>query len=163
MVIMLDSVKIEKSSDMQLILGHAGFIKTAEDLYEALMNASPNIKFGIAFNEASGGKLVRSEGNDDELRKLAEKNALKIGAGHTFIILFKNAFPINVSNAIKTVVEVSEIFCATANNVEVIIAKSNNKSAVLGVIDGEDVVDIENNKDKAIRRNFVRKIGYKLK
>lgn len=88
---------------------------------------------------------------------------MKIGAGHTFIILFKNAFPINVSNAIKTVVEVSEIFCATANNVEVIIAKSNNKSAVLGVIDGEDVVDIENNKDKAIRRNFVRKIGYKLK
>ncbi|MGC8572015.1 MAG: adenosine-specific kinase [Candidatus Micrarchaeia archaeon] len=163
MAIMLDSVRIEKKEDMQLILGHAGFIKTTEDLYEALMNISPNIKFGLAFNEASGARLVRSEGNDDELKRLAEKNAFKIGAGHTFLILFKNAFPINVSNAIKNVVEVSEIFCATANDVEVIIAKSNGRSAVLGVVDGEDVVNTENEKEKVDRRDFVRKIGYKLK
>jgi len=155
-------VEMEKEDDTQLIIGHAGFIKTAEDLYEALINSVPNIKFGLAFNEASGQKLVRSEGNDDGLRKLAEKNAFSIKAGHTFIVLFKNAYPINVKNAVSNVVEVSEIFCATANPVQVILANTSKGSAVIGVVDGSNVVGIEDEKNKQERREFVRSLKYKL-
>src|SRR5438105_662573 len=111
----IDVIKINKSDDTQVILGHAGFIKTAEDLYEAMVNAVPGIKFGIAFAEASGPCLIRTEGNDKELEKLCATNMMKIAAGHTFIVMFKNAFPINVLNAVKNVNEVARIYCATAN------------------------------------------------
>jgi adenosine/AMP kinase len=156
------SIRIKKDEDTQFIIGHAGFIKTAEDLYEAIVNSVPNIKFGLAFNEASGSRLVRSEGNDEQLKKLAEENALAIKAGHTFVILFKNAFPINIKNIVSNVVEVSEIYCATANIVDVIIASTELGSSVIGVVDGSNVIGIESSEDKNKRRKFVRDIGYKL-
>ncbi|MGC8648963.1 MAG: adenosine-specific kinase [Candidatus Micrarchaeia archaeon] len=162
MVINFSSIRIKKDEDTQLIIGHAGFIKTAEDLYEAIVNSVPNIKFGLAFNEASGPRLVRSEGNDEQLKILAEENALEIKAGHTFVILFKNAFPINIKNIVSNVVEVSEIYCATANIVDIIIASTELGSSVIGVVDGNDVVGIEKDEDKKMRRKFVRDIGYKL-
>ncbi len=158
----IKTVKIEKSENTQVILGHAGFIKTAEDLYEALINSAPGIKFGVAFNEASGPRLVRTEGNDEVLRHLAAKNALAIGAGHTFVVLFDNAYPVNVSNAVKGVVEVSGLFCATANPVTVVIAKTGPDSAVIGVADGSDAIGSESEADMRSRREFVRRIGYKL-
>ncbi len=162
---MLDTevIKIEKDAETQLVLGHAGFIKTIEDLYEAMVNAVPGVKFGVAFAEASGPCLVRSEGNDAELQKLAESNLLKIGAGHSFLILFKNAYPINVLNALKNVNEVARIYCATANPVEVIVAKTDQGRAILGVVDGSASKGIEREEDKAQRRKFVRDIGYKLR
>ncbi|MGC8688137.1 MAG: adenosine-specific kinase [Candidatus Micrarchaeia archaeon] len=162
MVINFSSIRIKKDEDTQLIIGHAGFIKTVEDLYEAIVNSVPNIKFGLAFNEASGPRLVRSEGNDEQLKILAEENALEIKAGHTFVILFKNAFPINIKNIVSNVVEVSEIYCATANIVDIIIASTELGSSVIGVVDGNDVVGIEKDEDKKMRRKFVRDIGYKL-
>lgn len=162
MAVILVSVKIEKDEDAQIIIGHAGFIKTAEDLYEAMISSVPGIKFGLAFVEASGRCLVRSEGNDDSLTRQAENNAMSIAAGHTFVILFKNAFPINLINAIKSVQEVSEIFCATANPVEVIVGASDSGRAVLGVVDGSSAKGIENDSDKTERRGTVRKFGYKL-
>ena len=162
---MLDTevIKIEKDAETQLVLGHAGFIKTIEDLYEAMVNAVPGVKFGVAFAEASGPCLVRSEGNDAELQKLAESNLLKIGAGHSFLILFKNAYPINVLNTLKNVNEVARIYCATANPVEVIVAKTDQGRAILGVVDGSASKGIEREEDKAQRRKFVRDIGYKLR
>jgi adenosine/AMP kinase len=162
MAVSLVSVKIEKDEGTQLIIGHAGFIKTAEDLYEAMIASVPGIKFGLAFAEASGQCLVRGEGNDESLRKQAENNAMSIAAGHTFVILFKNAFPINLINAIKTVQEVSEVFCATANPVEVIVGVSDSGRAVLGVVDGSPAKGVESDSDKNERRNTVRKFGYKL-
>ena len=162
MSVSLVSVKIEKDEDTQLIIGHAGFIKTAEDLYEAMIASVPGIKFGLAFAEASGQCLVRGEGNDESLRKQAENNAMSIAAGHTFVILFKNAFPINLINAIKAVQEVSEVFCATANPVEVIVGVSDSGRAVLGVVDGGPAKGVESDSDKNERRNTVRKFGYKL-
>ncbi len=158
----IKSVIIEKDADEQVIIGHAGFIKTAEDLYEAMANSAPGIKFGIAFVEASGPCLVRSEGNDNELIQKAEKNALKIGAGHTFIIIFKNAYPINVSNAIKMVPEVVNIYCATANDVEVFLANGEKGVAILGIADGSYAKGIEGKEEKEKRRKFLRDIGYKL-
>ncbi|MGC9037720.1 MAG: adenosine-specific kinase [Candidatus Micrarchaeia archaeon] len=155
-------IKIEKDSETQLVLGHAGFIKTIEDLYEAMVNSVPGVKFGVAFAEASGPCLVRGEGNNAELQKLAESNLLKIGAGHSFLILFKNAYPINVINALKNVNEVARIYCATANPVEVIVAKTDQGRAILGVVDGSASKGIEKEEDKAQRRKFVRDIGYKL-
>ncbi len=161
---MLDTevIKIEKDPETQLVLGHAGFIKTAEDLYEAMANAVPGVKFGIAFAEASGPCLVRSEGNDAELQRLAESNLLRIGAGHSFIILFKNAYPINVVNALKGVNEVVRIYCATANPVEVIVAKTDQGRAILGVVDGFASKGTESEEDKSKRRKLVRDLGYKL-
>lgn len=161
---MLDSevVEVEKDAETQLILGHAGFIKTAEDLYEAMANSTPGIKFGVAFAEASGKCLVRSEGNDRELTALAGKNLLKIAAGHTFLILFKNAYPINVANAVKGVNEVAQIYCATANTIQVIVAKTRQGRSVLGVVDGEASKGVEKEEDKRERKKLLRDIGYKL-
>lgn len=158
----IDAVNVEKKEDMQLIIGHAGFIKTAEDLYEAMVNAVPGVKFGIAFAEASGPHLARSEGNDREMRELAEKNIMKIGAGHTFLILFKNAYPINVLRHVKEVNEVANIYCATANPVHVLVAKTIHGNSIVGVVDGGKTKGVENENDKSSRRKFVRDIGYKL-
>ncbi len=153
---------IEKDADTQLIIGHAGFIKSIEDLYEAMASSAPGIKFGVAFNEASGPCLVRSEGNDNSLVKQAERNAMSIGAGHTFVILFKDAFPINVLNSIKSVPEVARVYCATANDVEVVIAVTGKGRSVIGIVDGSAAKGIESKADKEKRKKFLRDIGYKL-
>lgn len=158
----LKTVQITKPDDVNLIFGQSHFIKTVEDLYEALIGSVPNIKFGLAFCESSGACLVRSEGNDLELKKLAEQNALNIGTGHTFIIFIRNAFPINVVNIIKQVQEVCNIYCATANPVEIIIAETPNGRGCLGVIDGSRPKGIEKDPDIQWRKEFLRKIGYKL-
>ena len=161
---MLDfkSVKIEKPDDVNLILGQSHFIKTVEDLYEALVSSVPAIKFGLAFVESSGACKVRSEGNDPELKKLAQDNALEIGAGHSFIVLIKDAFPINVLNAIKVIPEVCTIYCASANPAQVIIAETDMGRGILGVIDGAKPKGIETSEDIIWRKEFLRKVGYKL-
>lgn len=158
----LKTVKITKPEDVNLILGQSHFIKTVEDLYETMIGAVPNIKFGLAFCESSGACLVRSEGNDPELKKLAEENALNIGAGHIFIILIKNAFPINLLNAIKQVPEVCAIYCATANPVDIILAETEQGRGLLGVIDGLKPKGVEKQDGIQWRKEFLRKIGYKL-
>ena len=160
MAIELKSVKIEKPAEVNVILGQAHFIKTVEDIYEAMVGAGTPGKFGIAFCESSGDCLVRSEGNDEGMKKLAVKNALAIGAGHSFIIFMKNAYPINVLNAIKNVPEVCGIYCATANPVQVIIAENEGGRGILGVIDGEKVKGAENEEGVKWRKDFLRKIGY---
>lgn len=157
----LKSIKIAAPPDTNLILGQTHFIKSAEDLYEALITSAPGIKFGLAFSEASGKCLIRSEGNDEELIKAAEQNALSIGCGHTFLVFMRNAYPINVLNAVKNVQEVCGIFCATANPVEVIIAETQQGRGILGVIDGEKPNGIEGAGDKEERNSFLRAIGYK--
>jgi adenosine/AMP kinase len=157
----MKTVKIKKPEDANIIIGQTHFIKTTEDLYETLVTSVPGIKFGIAFCEASGPCLVRSEGNDSELIKLAEENAYNVGCGHTFFIIMKNAFPINMLNQIKSVSELCSIFCASANPVEVIIAESEQGRGILGVIDGSRPKGIETEKDKQDRKDFLRKIGYK--
>jgi len=158
----IKALQVEKPKDVNLIFGQSHFIKTVEDLYEVLVGAVPEIKFGLAFCESSGPCLVRSSGTDEKLAKLAEKNALKIGAGHTFIIFLKNAYPINVLNAIKQVPEVCRIFCATANPVEVIVGETEQGRAVLGVVDGSPPKGVEGKGEKKERKEFLRKIGYKL-
>ena len=158
----LKVVKIETPKDAQLILGTSHFIKTVEDLYEAVAGAVPNAKFGIGFCESSGPCLVRAEGNDAELKEHAEKKALAIAAGHSFIILLRNAYPINVLNAVKMVPEVCSIHCATANPVEVILAETEQGRGILGVVDGLRARGIETEKDVEERKSFLRKIGYKL-
>jgi hypothetical protein len=155
-------VEIEKEDGLQVILGHAGFIKTVEDLYEAMASSVPGVKFGLAFAEASGPCLVRSEGSDPALVKLAEKNMERIAAGHTFIILFKGAYPINLTNAIKDVNEVTRVYCATANPVEVIVATTALGRGVIGVVDGTASKGVEKEKDRSERKKFLRDIGYKL-
>jgi len=161
-VLDLKVVEIKKAEDINLILGQSHFIKTVEDIYEAVVNNVPGIKFGLAFCESSGACKIRSEGTDPELKKLAEFNALEISAGHSFIIFIRNAFPINMLNAIKTIPEVCRIFCATANPVEVIIAETEKGRGILGVIDGAKPRGIENDEDIKWRHEFLRKIGYKL-
>lgn len=157
------TIKLEFPKECNIVLGHSHFIKTVEDLHETLVNSVPGIKFGLAFCESSGSCLVRSSGTDEELKKVAEKNALNIGAGHSFIIILgKGFYPINVSNAIKDVPEVCRIFCATANSVEVIIAETSQGRGVLGVIDGSHTKGIETENDVKERKEFLRKIGYKL-
>jgi adenosine/AMP kinase len=162
----LITVEIEKPEDMNFILGQTHFIKSVEDLYEAMVNSIPNAKFGIAFCEASGACKVRSIGNNDNLKKLAEKNALNIGAGHSFIIFMDECFPIHVLNKIKNVQEVCSIFCATANPTIVIIAESNigdsKGRGILGIIDGYIPKGIENKNDIIWRKKFLRDIGYKI-
>jgi len=158
----LKLVKIEKPEGLNMILGQAHFIKTVEDLYEVIVSSVPGIKFGLAFNESSGPCLVRYAGNDQELIELAKRNALSIGAGHAFIIFIKAGYPINVLNAIKAVPEVCQIYCATANPVEVIIAETEEGRGILGVIDGLKTKGIESEKDITERKEFLRKIGYKL-
>jgi len=155
-------VKIEKPEDMNMILGQAHFIKTVEDLHEVMAASALTLKFGIAFCESSGPRLVRSSGNDEELIRLAEKNALEISAGHSFIILMEGGFPINVLNAIKQVQEVCGIYCATANPVEVLIAETGQGRGILGVVDGGSSAGLENEADVAERKELLRNIGYKL-
>lgn len=161
-VMKLTTVKIKKPEDLNFIFGQSHFIKTVEDIHEVLVNAVPGIKFGLAFCESSGPCLVRSSGTDEKLVKLAEKNALKIGAGHTFIVFLGNAYPINVLNAIKGVPEVCRIFCATANSVEVIAGETEQGRAVLGVVDGSSPKGVEKKEDRKERKEFLRKVGYKL-
>lgn len=158
----IKTYKVKVPEGTNVILGQTHFIKSAEDLYEALVNSVPQIKFGLAFCEASGPCLVRFEGNDEELKKLASQTAFEIGAGHFFVIYIKNAYPINVLKAIKDCPEVCSIFCATANPVEVIIAETEQGRGVLGVIDGFPSKGVESKKDIKERKEFLRKIGYKL-
>ena len=160
--IKLITVDIEKLEDMNFILGQTHFIKSAEDLYETMVNSVPAGKFGIAFCEASGACKIRSEGNDKELKKLAEKNAASIGAGHSFIIFMKDCYPLNVLNAIKNTAEVCSIYCATANPTKVVIAESENGRGILGVIDGFLPKGLENKEEIALRKKFLRDIGYKF-
>jgi adenosine/AMP kinase len=162
----LKLVDIEKPDDINFILGQTHFIKSVEDIYEAIASSVPNAKFGIAFCEASGACKIRSEGNDAEMKQLAEKNASNIAAGHSFIIFMKDCFPLNILNSIKSLAEVCTIFCATANPTKIIIAKSKIGNGfgcgILGVIDGYSPKGIENKEDIAWRKEFLRKIKYKL-
>jgi len=159
----LKIVKIEKPETINFILGQTHFIKTVEDVHEALVNAVPGIKFGLAFCEASGKRLVRWSGTDPAMIELAKKNALAIGAGHTFLVFLSEGFyPVNVLNALKNVPEICHIFCATANPTEVIVAESEQGRGVLGVIDGASPLGVEDEAGIAWRKEFLRKIGYKL-
>lgn len=158
----LTTVKIDKPEDSNFILGQTHFIKTVEDVHEALVGTVPGIKFGLAFNEASGKCLVRWSGTDPTLIELAQKNALAIGAGHSFILfLGEGFFPINILNVIKMVPEVCRIFCATANPTEVIVAETELGRAILGVVDGFSPKGVEADEDIAWRKGFLRVIGYK--
>ncbi|MGB9707644.1 MAG: adenosine-specific kinase [Microgenomates group bacterium] len=156
------SIKIQKPQEINFILAHSHFIKTVEDVYETLIEAVPGIKFGLAFCEASGPRKIRHEGTDEEMINLAVKNAKNIGAGHSLFIFLKNAYPINVLNRLKNISEITRIFCATANPVEVIVGETSQGRAILGVVDGKPPLEIENEQDKKERKNFLRKIGYKL-
>ena len=162
----LKTVEIQKPDDMNFILGQTHFIKSVEDIYEAMVNSVPSAKFGVAFCEASGACKIRSEGNDPELKKLAEKNVLNIGAGHSFIVFMKDCFPLNVLNAIQSLPEVCNIFCATANPTKVVIAESKQGDktgrGILGVIDGFTPEGIENKEDITWRKKFLQDIKYKL-
>jgi adenosine/AMP kinase len=155
------SVAVEKPEEINFILGQSHFIKTVEDIYEAMVNTNPDLRFGIAFCEASMKCLIRWTGNDDEMTELAKRNAEKIGAGHSFIIFMKNGFPINVLPRIKTVPEVCRIFCATSNPTDILIAENERGRGILGVIDGSKPSGIEGMEDQEWRRDFLRKIGYK--
>jgi len=158
----LKIVSVQVPEGCNVILGMAHFIKTVEDVYEALVNTVPNIKFGIGFCESSGPCLVRHEGNDEELRRLAAETAFKLACGHCFIIFLKNAYPINILERIKHVPEVCTIFASTANPLQVIIAETSQGRGILGVIDGLRSKGIEKEEDIRARKNFLRKIGYKL-
>jgi adenosine/AMP kinase len=156
------TVKITPPPDVNLILGQAHFIKTAEDLYEALTNAVPNAKFGLAFCESSGPCLIRAEGNDPELKGAVAEKALELACGHSFLIYLRGAYPINVLDKVKAVPEVCGIYAATANPLEVVVAESEQGRGVMGVIDGYKTQAIETDADVEARRGFLRKIGYKL-
>ena len=155
------AIPIENPQQLNFILGHAHFIKTVEDLYEAIVNTVPGAKFGLAFCEASDVCLVRHTGTDEELTDLARKNALKLGAGHSFIIFMRDMFPVNILNTIKSVPEVCRVFCATANPVEVIVAETQLGRGILGVIDGFASKGIEGEAEIAKRKSLLRAIGYK--
>ena len=157
----LDSVRLEIPESANIIVGTSHFIKTVEDLYEALVNTVPQMKFGIAFNEASGPCLTRVDGNDDDLKAVATRNATALGAGHTFVIVMRDGYPINVLGRIKDVPEVCNIHCATANPAEVIVAQSDQGRGILGVIDGSSPKGVEQKEDAEWRHGFLRKIGYK--
>ena len=157
----LKNIRLSVPEGSNIMVGQSHFIKTIEDLYEVMITGCPHSKFGIAFCEASGPCLIRTEGNDEELRKTAAENAMSMGAGHTFVILLKDAFPINVLNAVKACSEVCRVFCATANPLEVIIAETGQGRGVLGVIDGFSPKGAETEGDVKTRKEFLRKIGYK--
>jgi len=161
MELQFECITIEKDEATSAILGHAGFIKTVEDLYEAMACSVPGVNFGIAFAEASGPCLVRSDGNDDGLRTQAENSILKIGAGHTFLILFTGAYPINVINNVRSVSEVAAIYCATSNPVQAIVAKVGDGRSVIGIVDGVSSRAIESESDKQSRSKLLRDLGYK--
>jgi len=156
------TVRIEKPDDLNLILGQSHFVKTVEDLHEALAGSSPHLRFGIAFCESSGPRLVRRSGNDPELVELATRNALAIGAGHSFIVFLREGYPVNVLNQVKQVPEVCRVYCATANPVEVIVAETPQGRGILGVVDGGSPLGVETEDDVAARKDLLRKIGYKL-
>jgi hypothetical protein len=158
----LSSVKIEKPDTTNVIIGQSHFIKTVEDIYEAVVQANPQIKFGLGFCEASGPALVRWVGNDPALISLATSNAKALSCGHVFVLFIENGFPVNVLNAIKNVPEVCQIFCATANPLEVIVAESGQGRGIMGVIDGITTKGIETEKEIRERKELLRKIGYKL-
>jgi len=155
-------VAIDKPDDLNVIVGQAHFIKTVEDLHEALTGVSPHLRFGLAFCEASGARLVRRSGNDAELTRLAAQNALAIGAGHSFVVLLREGYPVNVLNPLKSVPEVCTIFCATANPVQILVAVTEHGRGIAGVIDGSPPVGIEQESDVADRHGLLRAIGYKL-
>jgi adenosine/AMP kinase len=155
-------VRFDKPEDVNLILGQSHFIKTVEDLHEALAGGVPGLRFGIAFCESSGPRLIRRSGNDPELVDLAVRNAQAIGAGHSFVVLLREGFPINVLNAIKAVPEVCRIYCATANPVEVVVAETESGRGILGVIDGGAPLGVETDDDVAERKSMLRRFGYKL-
>ncbi len=156
-----EAVPMNFPSDTNIIIGQSHFIKTVEDIYEAVVNTVPQAQFGVAFNEASGPCLTRVEGNNDELRDAAARNAQAIAAGHIFVLIVRNAYPINLTNVIQNVSEVCSIFCATANPVEVVVAKSAQGRGIMGVIDGSSPKGIESADDARARHDFLRKIGYK--
>jgi uncharacterized protein len=158
----LTVVAVEKPDDLNVIVGQAHFIKTVEDLHEALAGTSPHLRFGLAFNEASGPRLVRRSGNDDDLVDLATRNAVAIGAGHVFVIFLREGFPVNVLNQVKQVPEVCAIHCATANPVGIVIAEHNGGRGVAGVIDGAPPLGVESDGDIEARKDLLRAIGYKL-
>ncbi|HXX88899.1 MAG TPA: adenosine-specific kinase [Acidimicrobiales bacterium] len=156
------TVPVEKPDDVNVVFGQAHFIKSVDDLHEALAGVSPHLRFGLAFCEASGPCLVRRSGNDEELVDLAVRNALAIGAGHTFVVLLREGYPMNVLNQLKAVPEVCGIFFATANPAEVVLAQTASGRAVLGVVDGSSPAGVEDDADVAARRQLLRDIGYKL-
>jgi uncharacterized protein len=158
----LQVVAVDKPEDLNLILGQSHFIKTVEDLHEALAGAVPGLRFGIAFCESSGPRLVRQSGNDPELVELATRNALAIGAGHSFIVFLRDGFPVNVLNQVKLVPEVCRIYCATANRVQVIVAETASGRGILGVVDGGSPLGVETEPDVEARMELLREIGYKL-
>lgn len=160
--ISFELITVEKPADANVVIGQAHFIKTVEDLHEAIVGVSQHIRFGLAFCEASQARLVRWSGNDDELTAMAAANALAVGAGHSFVILLREGFPINVLNPVKTVPEVCTIFCATANEVDVVVAVTGRGRGIIGVIDGSSPAGIETEADVTDRRNLLRTIGYKL-
>ncbi|MCR6623022.1 MAG: adenosine-specific kinase [archaeon YNP-LCB-024-027] len=161
MQLKLEVVNLIVPEGCNIIIGQSHFIKTVEDLYEAMMNSTPNVKFGLAFCESSGPCLIRHDGNDEELRKVAIENALKLSAGHCFIIVMRNAYPINVLDRVKAVPEVVNIYCATANPVQVIIGETEQGRAILGVVDGAKSRGVEGDKEIEERKQFLRRIGYK--
>ena len=157
-----DVVPIEKPDDVNVVIGQSHFIKTVEDLHEAMVGVGGSMKFGLAFCEASGPRLVRRSGNEPDLVELATRNALSIAAGHCFVIAMRDGFPVNVLNSIKAVPEVCTIYCATANPVDVLVAVTPRGRAVAGVVDGEPPLGVETEQDVAARRDLLRAIGYKL-
>lgn len=157
----MKAVRMEVPTDTNIIVGQSHFIKTVEDLYEAVSTTVPQAKFGLAFNESSGACLTRSDGNDQVLKDVAVKNAQALACGHTFVLLLKNAYPINVMSAIRGVPEVCSIFCATANPVEIIVAQTEQGRGVMGVVDGSSPQGIETKDDVSWRYDLLRKIGYK--
>lgn len=158
----IDVVPVDKPEDMNVIIGQTHFIKSVEDLHEALVSVGPHLRFGLGFCEASGPRLVRVTGNDDELARLSARNAMAIGAGHAFIVLLRDGFPVNVLNQIKMVPEVCTVYCATANPVDVLVAVTDRGRGVVGVIDGAPPLGIETDADKRARHDLLRQIGYKL-
>jgi adenosine/AMP kinase len=158
----LKIVPLEIPSGCNIIVGHAHFIKTVEDLYEAMVTSSPHLKFGVAFCEASGPCLIRHEGNDAELREVAIRNAQQLSAGHTFVLLLREGYPINVLNAIKSCQEVCTIHCATANPVQVIVVETDQGRGILGVVDGLASKGVEGEQERGKRKDLLRQIGYKL-
>ncbi|MBP7088397.1 MAG: adenosine-specific kinase [Candidatus Omnitrophica bacterium] len=158
----LEVVEITKPEELNVIIGHSHFIKTVEDIYEVLVGSVPNIKFGLAFCEASGKRLIRLEGNDDNLKKIALENSLRLACGHMFFIALDNAYPVNVLNQIKNVPEVCRIFCASANPLQIIVGKTSQGRAIMAVIDGLPPLGVESDSDIVWRKELLRKIKYKL-
>lgn len=156
-----EAVELRKPEDANIIVGQAHFIKTAEDIYEAMVNAVPGIRFGVAFCEASGDRLIRVEGNDDAMRAAAVDNAQRIGAGHSFVIVLAQAYPINVLRSLREVPEVCAIFCATANPADVLVAETERGRGIIGVVDGQTPKGVETDEDAKKRKELLRRFGYK--